>query len=709
CSLPGRQDGLASRPRTASWAAAMFGHCKEARLVGDREALHLEGTMHRLLFLLHPARLIAALIGTAGVGVAGIATLALAGRLGAGPPNLAMVTGGIIALNLLLFFPPGELGRHPQRFFLLFAVNIIPLLLAVWLARHQQILVQLLLVACAGGAALARPFGALPQGIATTIVLNVLLALLLGSAADFPTIAAIAAVVGCVAGFAADALAELPFGGIGTLAERGLLRDAAASFLEQAARRWRQKADWNAAWFDADATRLAAVADDMALVPGRPMPLVLRDLIAAIGRTGGKLAALRDALGAPLPVTIGETFATLAQAIRQRTAASFILERLRLAALAAPGRGPGADRAASEALGLWLLLGELAHHITAPAAAPPPRSRGKALLGRPELSIALQAVVAVGIAIVVAQLLPAKRPYWIPLTAVILTSTSFGETLRKSYERLLGTVVGLVVGELLWLLLAGRPAATMALLLLAVAAIFFVRTGAYRWMLAWVTLALVVLLNEAGQASLLVDGRLVDTVIGLVIVLVVTRFLVPVRASRVAEARERALLATVGAGLRDLQAGRAGEERPGELAAALGALRVISDAELLESGLRRGVRARVTERLGAAERITRAFLSFAALPEDFRPAPETAEAIAAIAGMAEAAAAGRVAAPPDMAALGQALIARADGSGRIRLDLRVLGVLTVLGEAIASLAAARQPGETPDVAARGGRIASGIQ
>ncbi|MGH7158676.1 MAG: FUSC family protein [Acetobacteraceae bacterium] len=684
-------------------------------MIGDRRIPWLDVAMNRLLLQIHPARLVVALIGTASVGISGVVTLALAGRIGIGPPTLAMVLGGIIALNVLLFFPPGELGRRPERFFLLFAANIVPLLLAVWLARHEQILVQLLLIACAGGAALARPFGALPQGVATTIVLNVLLALLLGSAAGFPTIAAIAAAIGCVAGLAADWLASVPFGGIGKRAERALLIGATASFLEQAARRWREKDAWRGNWFEADATRLAMAADDMALVPGSPMPLVLKHLIEAIGRAGSRLGALRDALGASLAAAIGETLAMLAEAIRQRTPVTGNLERLRSAALAAPGRGPGADRAASEALGLWLLLGELAHHVADPAGSPPlipPRasplaSPRKASLGRAEFSIALQAMVAVGIAVLAAELLPTRRPYWIPLTAVILTSTSFGETLRKSYERLLGTVVGLGVGELLWLLLAGRPTATMALLLLAVAAIFISRTGAYRWMLAWVTLALVVLLNEAGEASLLVDGRLLDTVIGLVIVLVVTRFLVPVRAKAVAETRARALLGTVAAGLRDLQAGRRGDGRLDELVATLGALRVLSDAELLEAGLRRGVRARVQARLSAAERIVRAFLSFAALPPDFRPAPETARAIAAVAEMAEAAAAGRVTAPPATDALGQALMARADGSGVIRLDLRVLGVLAVLGKAIAGLAAATEPQRPPDVVSEPGAVASG--
>ncbi len=640
-----------------------------------------------LLFLLHPARLIAAAIGAAGVAAAAIATATLAARLGVGPPILATVLGGVLALNVLLFFPPGELGRHPKRFFPVLAANIAPLLVAIWLARHQPILVQLLLVACAGGAALARPFGALPTATATTIVINVLLALLLGSAASFPTIACLAATIGCLAGFAADALAQIPFGGIGKLADRALLAAVTASFLKEAARHWNEAGQWTATWFEPAAVRLSALANDMAPDAASPAPLLLRHLVSAIGRLGLRLEASRDALGTNLCTTIGETFANLAAAVRRHSAGQETLERLRSAALAAPRVNELADRAAVQVLGLWLLLGELVQGVALPTPPPLPAPRRKASLGPTEVRIALQAVVSVAIATLATHILPTRRPYWIPLTAVILTSTSFGETIRRSYERLLGTVAGLVAGELIWLAVAGRPAVTAAVLLLAVAGMFFSRTGAYRWMLAWITLALAVLLNETGKASFLVGGRLADTLVGLAIVLVVTRFLLPVRAKAVAEARERALLIIVAAALKDLLEGRRDQRRLGELDAALGALSVISDAELLEAGLTRGIRERVRVRLGAAERIAGALFSFAALPADFRPAPETAAALASTAALSEKAAAGRLPPPPDIAGLGRALLARADGSGHIRLDLRLLSLLAVLAETIPTLAA----------------------
>ena len=640
----------------------------------------------RLLFLLHPARVIAAATGTAAVAAAGMATAALAARFGAGPPTLAMLLGGIIALNVLLFFPPDGLGRHWVRFFPVLAVNIVPLLAAAWLARHQPILVQVLLVACAGGAALARPYGPLPTAAATTIVMNALLALLIGSGAGFPIIAAFAAPIGCLAGFAADALTHVPFGGIVQLAERALLSSATASFLEEAARHWKNAGEWSAAWFEADAARCAALANDMALGTAGATPLLLRPLIRGIGRVGRRLETNRGAVGAALGATIGETFANLATAVRRRSAGPEVLERLRAAALAAPRVSEAADQAAVQVLGLWLLLGELVQSVVQPAPLPPSAPHRKATLGRAEIRIALQAVVSVAIAILATYVLPIKRPYWIPLTAVILTSTSFGETIRKSYERLLGTVGGLIVGELIWMALAGRPVATTGALLIAVAGIFVSRTAAYRWLLAWVTLALVVLLNEAGEASLLLGGRLADTVIGLAIVLVVTRFLLPVRAKAVARTRERALLEIVAAVARDLLAGRRDQGRLGELDTTLGALRVISDAELLEAALRRGVRERVKARLGAAERIASALISFIAMPAAFRPAPETRAALSATAELAEKVAAGCAPVPPDLPGMGRALLTRADGSGHIRLDIRVFSLLAVLAETIPVLA-----------------------
>ncbi|MGH7117491.1 MAG: FUSC family protein [Acetobacteraceae bacterium] len=653
-----------------------------------------------LLFLLHPARLIAAAVGATAVAMAGIATPVLAARLGAGPPTLAMVLGGIIALNVLLFFPPGALGRHPGRFVLVLASNIVPLLAVVWLARHQPVLAQLLLVLCAGGAALARPFGPIPAAAATTIVMNLLLALLLGSAARFPEIATVAVVIGCLAGFAADALAQIPFGGMARLAERALLAGATASFLEQAAWHWSRAGEWGGAWLEAEAKRLAALAADLAPSAESPAPALLHHLIGAIGRVGRRLVANRDALGTTLSARIGETFANLAAAVRGGSAGQPVLGQLRSDALARPRISALSEKAAVDVLGLWLLLDELVQSVLLRSPVISPAPHHKAALGPPEIRIALQAVVSVAIAVLATHVLPVQRPYWIPLTTVILTSTSFGETIRKSYERLLGTVAGLLAGELIWLALAGRPAATTAALMVAVAGIFFSRSGAYRWMLAWVTLALVVLLNEAGQASLLVDGRLADTLVGLAIVLVVTRFLLPVRAKVVAEARARALLAIVATALRDVTKGQSDRSCVDALETALAGLRVISDAELLEAGLKRGVRERVRVRLGAAERIAGVLISFAAMPADFRPAPETAAALAATAELAEQAAAGGVPLRMDIAEQTRALLARADGSGHIRFDLHVLSLLAVLVETIPTLAASTAPrlSTAPDVA-----------
>lgn len=641
----------------------------------------------RLLLPLHPARLLAAATGTAAVAAASIVTERLAAGFGVGDAALAEIVGGIITLNVLLFFPPGSLGRHPLRFLPVLAANILPLVATAWLARNHPLVVQALLAVCAGAAALARPFGALAAAGATTVVMNVLIALIVGSGADFPTIAAVAALAGCGFGFAADAVAMPVLGRLATAIERRLLAMSAAAFLEEAARRWNEPGGWNGTWYEADAVRFAATAEDLAFGAGGPTPPMLCLLIGSIGRSAGRLTAWRDARRAALPATIGDAFAALATAIRRGAAGEAVVQQLRAAGLALPRTGDAEDHAAANVLGLALLLSELAQNVLHPtplAAAPPHRGFP---LGRTEIRVALQAVVSVAIAILATHVLPARRPYWIPLTVIILTSASFGETLRKSYERLLGTAGGLIAGELLWLALAGRPALATTALLVAVAAIFFGRTGAYRWLLFWITLALALLLNGAGAGSLLVSGRLVDTLIGVVIVVAVTRFILPVRAAMVTAARVRALLETVATGLRELRDGPIEGWVLAKIDAMLGAIRVASDAELLEAGLRRDARARVQSRLGAAEHIAGAFNSFAALPANFHPQPETAAALAAGAEMAAAAATGAAPAPADFAAMEQSLLGRADGSGLIRLDLRLLSMVALIADMIPKLAA----------------------
>lgn len=649
------------------------------------------GAARRLLFAARPARLIAALIGTAAVAGSSLATTAVAGAVGAGDPGLAFVLGGLICLNTLLFFAPGSLGPHPRRIPMVLAANLVPLVALAWLLRHEQWLADLVLVLASGAAVLARPFGSLAGAFALAAIVNILAALLLGSAGGFLLIGAISAVLGSAIAPVADLLQSAVLARLGRAVERHLLLEAAGAFLDEAGRRWRD-GGWDADWYRAHEARFAAIADDFGLGSGGAEPLAPQQMIGVIGRAGKRLYEARADLPPVLAAEIGAAWTMLAARLKSGRSGEAVIDRLRVTIAGLPVQDERGELATSYALAVALLLAELGSAALHPKVVVSRRPRARSRVGGLERRLAVQAVVCVIVALVVAHLMRAERPYWIALTAVILTSASFGETLRKSYERLLGTIGGLIAGELLWVVLAGHAVWLNAVTLVAIVGLFFGRAGAYRWLLFWLTLVLALLLNEAGESSLLVGGRLVDTLIGAAIVVVVTRFLLPVRAARVAARRGRAVLSAIAARLR-AGFGASDSQLRGEVAEALASLRIASDAELLEAGLRRKARERIATRMIAADRIAGAFLAFDSVPAEFRPEAGTEAAIEATARMADSVAnTGVVPESPDITASAHALFvharAQAEGGERLRLELRVLALLEALDEAIGALAGA---------------------
>lgn len=656
------------------------------------------------LFLARPARLIAALLGAAAVGGASLATIAIAHSLDLGSPGLASVLGGLITLNTLLFFAPGALGFHPPRVPLVLAANLAPLVAIAWLHSRAPWAADLALLLITFGAVLARSADPLVNAFSLTVLMNVLVALLLGSAPGFLAIAAIAAGLGGLIGALADCMTAFVLARLGRIVQDRLLVRAAVLFLEDAGRHW--KASWRGGWDAPHAKRFATIGTDAALGTMAVDPLGPSELVGVIRRVGSRLYDARLDLPPPLAPEIEALWRNAAEELRMGREGRRANARLRAMIADLAFQGERRELATSHALALALLLQEFVRTIVHPDIPGAPQPRPRSRVGALEWRIAAQAVAAVALGLLVGHLLRAERPYWIALTTVVLTSASFGETLRRSFERLLGTVGGLAAGEVLWLVLAGHQAWLNGVTLLAVAGLFFARAGAYRWLLFWVSMLLALLLNGAGEASLLVGGRLVDTLIGAGIVVIVARVLLPIRAGRVARARADDVLRALAARLRASVSHGNAEAMHGTIAAALQRLRVASDAELLEVGLRRRARERVARRLLAAERIAGAFLSFDSLPLNFRLGAETRAAFTAIAELAERAAAR--AAPlraPDNASAIHALMRRAiahtEHGAALRLELRVLALLAALGQAIVMLAGTIGDERVPPAASEG--------
>lgn len=107
--------------------------------------------------------------------------------------------------------------------------------------------------------------------------------------------------------------------------------------------------------------------------------------------------------------------------------------------------------------------------------------------------------------------------YWIPLTVLIVIQPYYGATLKKSIERISGTVAGIIVGGLIMLLPIPREVYTILLIVVTFFVAYFLRNN-YKVGVFFVTIMMVILMHFSQQGSLqLIGWRVVATVIGALI------------------------------------------------------------------------------------------------------------------------------------------------------------------------------------------------
>jgi uncharacterized membrane protein YccC len=142
---------------------------------------------------------------------------------------------------------------------------------------------------------------------------------------------------------------------------------------------------------------------------------------------------------------------------------------------------------------------------------------GSGRLGR---IFTLRLMACMGVAGLVSEVLPLQRSYWVALTVAIVLKPDYGSVFARALQRGIGTVVGAVAGAVLLVLVHGAwlliPFGVLAALLP------FGRSRNYGLLATFLTPLVVVLidlLNPVGWR--LAEDRLVDTLIGCAIVLVV--------------------------------------------------------------------------------------------------------------------------------------------------------------------------------------------
>ena len=170
-------------------------------------------------------------------------------------------------------------------------------------------------------------------------------------------------------------------------------------------------------------------------------------------------------------------------------------------------------------------------------AAPPPASNGdgqqadKQSSGlRPSTRQAIQVSLAAALAIVAGQLVSPTRWFWAVIaTFVIFAGTnSWGETLTKGWQRLIGTMLGVPCGMLVATLFAGNQLGSLVMIFVCLFCAFYFKDVTYSLMTFWITTMLALLYGLLGEFSLSVLMlRIEETAIGAVIGITVAILVLP--------------------------------------------------------------------------------------------------------------------------------------------------------------------------------------
>jgi hypothetical protein len=317
------------------------------------------------VMLLQPRRFLTALSATAGVGLSAalVQVLAPAGEA----PLLPAMMGGLVAFNLLLFFPPGQLYAPWTRPLAGLAVSALPLPLAPLLYAVSPALADAALIAAAGASVLMRPRGVPVAQLSLLLALNLLIPLVLGGDRALVALGALAGVVGAPCAAAADAVVARLLRTRSPGFERRLLRVELARFLATLLHAWRDGSGQPEAWVDPVAGRLRLLRAELApdLPAGGALPPDA--MLPSIAHCAEALR--QDSLTPEAAAAVAGALEAVAQALRADAAGA---ARAAIAALhEAALRPQGTVLPPARMLGLALMLGDLVEQSMSPIAAPP--------------------------------------------------------------------------------------------------------------------------------------------------------------------------------------------------------------------------------------------------------------------------------------------------------------------------------------------------
>ncbi|SIS38522.1 FUSC family protein [Salimicrobium flavidum] len=152
---------------------------------------------------------------------------------------------------------------------------------------------------------------------------------------------------------------------------------------------------------------------------------------------------------------------------------------------------------------------------------------------KPSTKKAIQALIAGSIAIVVGHLISPIQPYWVILTTFIVQigTDTVGRTYLKGLERSIGTVIGAVLGFGLATAVSGYAVVELILVFFVIFCAFYMLTVSYTVMSVFITMLIAFMydLILGGITYELLAARVIDTVAGALIALIVVSYIYPTR------------------------------------------------------------------------------------------------------------------------------------------------------------------------------------
>jgi uncharacterized membrane protein YccC len=158
----------------------------------------------------------------------------------------------------------------------------------------------------------------------------------------------------------------------------------------------------------------------------------------------------------------------------------------------------------------------------------------------------VQAAVATGLSLGVGDLVSSTHQYWATFAAYNVLGDTAGDTFVKGVQRILGTLVGAVTGFGLTLATGSHPAVVLPLLAVAVFASTYYRPVSPAVSSFWTMTIFATLYEHLGQLTGLTLGiRVVETVLGAAIALLVAWWVLPTHARTKLDQDVAALLTEV--------------------------------------------------------------------------------------------------------------------------------------------------------------------